>query len=379
MPNPFHYGSPAEGEYFVGRDEEIDTLVSRIRAGVSVVIISPRRYGKTSLHRAAQALLAHDRPPAAVIEVNVLRATSLAALGTMLISGAYRLRGARWARARQAVAEFVGRLRVAPSVSFDQLGQPRFSFDVGLGARDIETILDDVLGLLAELGSTRPVALVLDELQAITRLGGGLADVLKGLADRYPSVPLVLAGSRRHLMEALVIEAHAPLYGMAQRLSLGPIPLPTMTEHLCRRAASGAKQLDDPTARLIVELAGPVPNDIQHLAFEAYELAAARIDTSTVDAALARAVAHEAALHAEHLARLSPGQARVLVAIAEHSPAQPYGASFVRAVGLANASSVRKALQPLLDDEDVVLRDGLMAVGDPFFAAWLRDGPPGAC
>lgn len=379
MPNPFHYGSPAEGEYFVGRCEEIDTLVGRIRAGVSVVIISPRRYGKTSLHRAAQDRLAHERPAAAVIEVNVLRATSLAALGAMLISGAYRLRGARWARARQAVAEFVRRLRVAPSVSFDSSGQPRFGFDVNLGARDIETILEDVLELLAELAGTRPVALVLDEFQAVTRLGAGLADVLKGLADRYPSVPLVLAGSRRHLMEALVIETRAPLYGMAQRLSLGPIPVPTMTEHLCRRAASGGKQLDDATARLIVGLAGPVPNDIQRLAFEAYELAAVRIDASTVDAALARAVSHEAALHAEHLARLSPGQARVLAAIAERPPPQPYGAGFVRAVGLANASSVRKALQPLLDDEDVVLRDGLMVVGDPFFAAWLRDRPPGAC
>lgn len=45
-------------------------------------------------------------------------------------------------------------------------------------------------------------------------------------------------------------------------------------------------------------------------------------------------------------------------------------------MGLASGSSVRKALQPLLANEDVVERHGALKVADPFFAAWLRaDGP----
>ena len=370
--NPFHYGSPAEGPHFAGRGEELDTLVSRMRNGISVVLISPRRYGKTSLHRAAQARLARLRPATAVIEVNVLRATSMASLAAMLTAGAYHLNGARWKRARQALPEFVRRLRVTPTVSFDAAGSPRFGFEAGINVRDIEIILADVYALLAETSEHRPAVLVLDEFQAITRHSASLPDVLKGLADEHPSVGLVLAGSRRHLMEELVVKTHAPLYGMAQRLSLGPIPGDAMVEYLCRRAGSAGKSLDADVAGELIAMAGPVPNDIQHLAFEAFEVAATRIDIDAVTLGLRRAVDHEAALYAESLLRLSPGQGRVLAALAAGAPDEPYGAAFARSVGLANASSVRKAIQPLLAQEDVVIVEGRLAVADPFFAAWLR-------
>ena len=87
---------------------------------------------------------------------------------------------------------------------------------------------------------------------------------------------------------------------------------------------------------------------------------------------MARAVDHDSVLFAENLARLSPGQGRVLAAIAQGPPPEPYSAAFARTAGLASGSSVRKALQPLLQNEDVVERDGLLVVADPFFAAWLR-------
>ncbi len=370
--NPFHYGTPVEGDQFTGRQEELAALLTRMRNGVNVVLLSPRRYGKTSLLHAAEARLRKARPPAAIIEVNVLRATSLAGLAGLLTAGAFHLAGARWQRARQAVPEFLRRVRIHPAVTFDAAGNPRFGFDAGLTARDAETVLADVYGLLAEEAAKRPAVLVLDEFQAITRYGDYLPGLFKALADAHPRVSLVLAGSKRHLMEELAIHHRAPLFGMAQRLTLGPIPPPEMKAFLQQRAASAGKPLDDTAATHLLDLAGPVPNDIQHLAFEAYEAATDHIDLAAVAVGMARAVDHDSALFAENLARLSPGQGRVLAAMAEASPIEPYAAAFARQAGLASGSSVRKALQPLLQNEDVVERDGRLAVADPFFAAWLR-------
>ena len=96
------------------------------------------------------------------------------------------------------------------------------------------------------------------------------------------------------------------------------------------------------------------------------------MDAAAVDLGMATAVAHDAALYADALGRLSAGQARVLTAVATHHPSEPYSAPFTRVVGLANASSVRKALTPLLEQDLVVKRDGRLVVGDPFFAEWLR-------
>lgn len=370
LTNPFHYGTPAEGEHFAGREEELDALLSRMRSGVNVVLLSPRRYGKTSLIRAAEARLARDRP--AVIDVNVLKATSLSGLVGLITAGAYRLPGARWHRTRQAIPEFLRRLRVSPVVTFDPGGTPRFGFDAGMAARDAADILTDVYDLLAEEAEERPAVLVLDEFQAIVRHDPSLPDLFKALADEHPRVSLVLAGSKRHLMEELVIAQQAPLFGMAQRLTVGPIPDEVMATYLRARAEAGGKPIHDEAIRRLFELAGPVPNDIQHLAFEAFEVAGSRITIDEVGLGLERAVSHDNALFADLFSRLAPGQARVITAIAFESPDEPFSAAFARRVGLANASSVRKALQPLIANEDVVERVGRLRVSDPFFAEWLR-------
>ena len=145
-----------------------------------------------------------------------------------------------------------------------------------------------------------------------------------------------------------------------------------MEDYLRQRAAGAGKPLDETAAAHLLGLAGPVPNDIQHLAFESFEAGDRRIDTAAIDRGMARAVDHDSVLFAENLARLSPGQGRVLAALAHGSPAEPYSAAFARSAGLASGSSVRKALQPLLYNEDVVERAGQLVVADPFFAAWLR-------
>lgn len=79
-------------------------------------------------------------------------------------------------------------------------------------------------------------------------------------------------------MERLVLDEKAPLYGMAQRIGLGELPLTEVIAFLRARAGTGRKAMTEEAAELIVDTAGPVPNDIQHLAYEAYDAAADEVD-----------------------------------------------------------------------------------------------------
>lgn len=185
-----------------------------------------------------------------------------------------------------------------------------------------------------------------------------------------------MAGSRRHLMERLVIDGRAPLYGMAQKLALGPIPEGVMVRFLVVRAAAGGKEIDPATAGHIVEVAGPVPNDIQRLAYEAFNLAGRTIDRTAVAAGVEEAVAHEAAAYADLLGRRSPGQRRVLVALAVETHNRPFSAMFARSVGLAGGNSVKRVIDALEADE-LIADEGEWRVVDPFLAAWLRPSAGG--
>ncbi len=176
--------------------------------------------------------------------------------------------------------------------------------------------------------------------------GAHLPQLFKALADAHPGVALVLAGSRRHLMERLVIDGRAPLYGMAQKLALGPIPEGVMVRFLVVRAAAGGKEIDPATAGHIVEVAGPVPNDIQRLAYEAFNLAG-----------------HLASVGSSSLSpsRLTTGP----------SPrCSPVPSAF------AGGNSVKRVIDALEADE-LIADEGEWRVVDPFLAAWLRPSAGG--
>ena len=49
MDKPFIFGVPVEDSHFIGREEEIKRLSTNFKYGVNTILISPRRWGKTSL------------------------------------------------------------------------------------------------------------------------------------------------------------------------------------------------------------------------------------------------------------------------------------------------------------------------------------------
>ncbi len=369
--NPFHYGTPVGGEQFVGREDEVGAVVGRIRDHVNVVLLSPRRYGKTSILLRAERELAPLKP--AIVHVNLFRSRDATGFAGALAAGAFRIPGGRWHRARQAVPEFLRRLRLRPGVDFDDEGRPRFSFGPGLAGREVDSVVADVFDLLAEQSSRGPAALVLDEFQAVVDFDEGLPAVFKAMVDENPGVSFVVAGSKQHLMERLFLERNAPLFNTAERIALGPIPDEEMVGFLCRRAASAGTAMSEATARLVVETAGPVPDDIQHLAYESFEAAqGAEIGRDEVGAGLATAVGRLENLYGDVYGLLAAGQRRVLSQLAEEPTSSPSSGDFVRRTGLANASSVKKALDALVDAELVAVRGGLRQVADPFLAAWLH-------
>ena len=49
--NPFKFGTVVDGIYFTDREEEVSEITSYLKSEYHLIIISPRRFGKTSLIR----------------------------------------------------------------------------------------------------------------------------------------------------------------------------------------------------------------------------------------------------------------------------------------------------------------------------------------
>jgi len=377
--NPFDYGGPVSGNQFAGRELEVKAVVDRLRDHIGIVVTAPRRYGKSSLIKQASAELAKLEPAPAIVHVNLLQVGSMAAASELLLRSLYQVPGGSWHRLKSVVPEFLKRIRVQPSTTFDASGNPTFSFSPSLAPEDLSRVVDDVYEILDEIGAKRPAILFLDEFQAAIDLDKNLPGRLKALADQYRKVSLVVAGSKQHIMENLVLAQRAPLYNMLEQIALGPIPEDDWVPFLLERARSGGRPFDtELSASRLYAAAGPVPFDVQQLAYEAFNQASRKIGEEAVSTALAELVRHRASNYATTFEQQSAGQRRVLKALAVGAQGTFASSEFVTQTGLANASSVKKAIQGLTEAELVVQREGMYAIDDPFFAAWLRgpfDGP----
>jgi uncharacterized protein len=369
--NPYRFGAPVEDAWFCDRADELETLVARMSEGIHVILLSPRRYGKTSLvHQALRAF--HSRGGRAGY-ADLIRATSehevAAEILTAVVNGVVR----RPRRAARSLESIISRLRVTPTVSVTPDGIISFAFEPALARRAWQQILDDALDLLLDASEHGPVALALDEFQQVAEIGAGIGGAFKAAADRLTNVSLIFAGSHQTVMEKLTRTRGAPLYGMGEVLTLGIVSRADMVDYLRRRARSGKKTLAKSAAELLFERAGGIPNDVQWLAHAAYEHAASgAIDEQAIDAGLAAIVARQASSFAERFEALAPSQQRTLKALAAGPVEHAYSKRFLDEVEVANANAVRKALAALARAELVERSDGAWRLTNPFLRAWLR-------
>ena len=371
--NPFDYGGPVSGPHFAGRHDELTAVTRRLADHIGVVVTAPRRYGKSSLIKEACARLTASTPGSAIVSVNLLQTSSLAAVSGVLLKNLYHVPGGPWHRLAQVLPGFLRRVRVQPSVTFDSSGQPTFNFSPSMTLDSAVEIISDVYQLLDKIGEKHPAVLVFDEFQVVADLSSHLPGLLKGLADEHRRVSLVLSGSKHHLMESLVLSKGAPLYNMLEHVALGPLPKDDWLPFLLARArAGGSPFADESVADVVWQMSGPVPFDVQKLAYESFAQDDEVISRAVVIRSVETLVRHQASDFAKTFEKLSPGQRRVLKFLAAGTTLSTGSSEFAGSAGLANATSVRKTLRALEDAELVVGRENGPVVDDPSFAAWLR-------
>ena len=123
---PFRFGQVVSGDYFVGRSAEIASLTVDLRTATNVVLISPRRFGKTSL--VLRVLRDLDGEGVLVAYVDLLRTPSKERFASHFASAIYHGLLGPGAQALQRATEWFGQLRVRPKITLNQDGTHYFDY-----------------------------------------------------------------------------------------------------------------------------------------------------------------------------------------------------------------------------------------------------------
>lgn len=354
MENPFKFGTIVEADYFTDRVNEVAYIEQFIKSANHLVMISPRRYGKSSL--VAKAVKESGRKS---ITLNLQSVTSVSDLSAKLLREFFKVHPME--RIRHLIAHF----RIVPIVSTNPVtGAMDVSFQSG--AQEV-VLLEDVLNLLERAHSEKDrLIVVLDEFQEIKDISSGLDRQLRSIMQEQKHINYILLGSQESMMTDIFEDKKSPFYHFGELMRLGKLPRQDFYDYLVERLSAVFPESCRVLADRILNFTECHPYYSQQLAANVWQIGVLQPKSEDV---LQAAVDHIVVSHALDYERIWMGFKRTNRWILQRL----VGGKSLQD-GEYRTSTIYSALKRLQKDGYAVYSDHY-ELEDPFFRQWiLRQG-----
>ena len=352
MENPFKFGTIVEEEYFTDRVQEVAYIKEFVNSANHLVIISPRRFGKSSA--VAKAVKQTGRKH---LTVNLQQVTSVSDLSAKLLREFFKVHPLE--RVRHLISHF----RIIPMVSTNPVtGSMEVSFQPGV---DDKVLLEDVMALVEQAHSEQDrIIVVLDEFQEIRDLAPKLDKTLRSIMQEQKHINYILLGSQESMMTDIFENKKSPFYHFGELMRLGKLPRDDFHLYLSERLALCSPDACDALADSILDYTGCHPYYSQQLAANVWQIIVMRPDTTDP---LRAAIDHIVTTHGLDYERLWMNFKRtnkwILQRLSSGKPLQ---------TGEYRTSTVYSALKRMQKDGYVIYSDHY-EMEDPFFREWINN------
>lgn len=367
--NPFVFQGYAGPEYFCDRTEETEELISNLQNGRNTVLISPRRIGKTGLILNTFHYLKLTDKNAKCLYIDIFATKNQRDFVQMLSSAIVGDVLTVERKTMNHLSAFFGSLR--PVFSVDPLtGMPAVS--VSIEPSKTETTLKSVFDYLSR--STKQIYIAIDEFQQITNYPEkGLEAQLRSYIQFAPNVHFVFSGSKRHLMSQIFYSSERPFYQSTVSMGLAPLHEEIYYDFAQRFFKARAGDISREAFHYAYSHCRGVTRNMQLVLNSLYETTKVVSSIEQVEAAIRHIVYRNSMQYEEFIGFLTDNQLTVLKAIAQAGlVTSPQSAEFINSYDLPSASSVRTAIDMLLDMDIVYRSESGYSVYDSFLELWLK-------
>jgi len=369
--NPFIVIGKIAPEYFCDRVKESERLMKSITNGNNLVIISPRRMGKTGLIQ-----FCYDNPSIDenyyTFFIDILHTSSLREFTYLLGRKIYET---LLPRSRKMVNLFIQTIKsINGSFGFDPLTNlPTFNIELGDIDRP-EYTLEEIFQYLSQ--ADRPCIVAIDEFQQIARYPEkNIEALLRTYIQKAHNGNFIFAGSERHMMQEMFTSAARPFYHSADILELKAIVpemyIPFVVGHFEKRN----RKIDATDVEKVYILFHGHTYYIQKTFNEAFaETPEGETCTlETIRMAIEDMIASNDTIFREILSNIPEKQKELLYAIAKEGEAERITSTkFIKSHKLTSASSVQSAANKLLERDIITEINKVYSVTDRLFAMWIN-------
>lgn len=370
MTKPFLFGVATSGDNFTDRKNETARLVMNFQHGVNTVLISPRRWGKTSLVQQACRLAQSDKLK--IVYFDIFSCRSDSDFYEAFASAVLKQTASKWDEWLEHAKLFLSRISPKISMGTDPMAEFSVSLEINPKSNDI----DEVLQLPERIAHQKGINIVvcIDEFQQVAEFKDSktFQKRLRSVWQLQKSVSYCLFGSKKHLMNELFEKKSLPFYKFGDAIYLSKIGTTDWIDYICGRFEATGKHI---TKELAAMICGRVDNHssyVQQLAWLVWIHTQEVATEQDFKAAYQDLIDQNTPLFEKQTESLTTYQMNFLRAIIDGVHGEFSTQEILQKYQLGSSANVSIIKRALVKKELIEVEKHQVVIPDPVMEAWLQ-------
>ena len=370
MKMPFVYGVAAEEMYFTDREKETFRLTMNFENGLNTIIISPRRWGKTSLvNKVAEQMKNHSE--IRIVRMDAFSVRTPEDFYRMFATEIIKQTATRVEEWMENAKRFLSSLVPVVTMSADPLNPVSFSLK-----SVVSNYGEEVLSLPERIAKEKNIHIIIciDEFQQIGELNDSVTfqKKLRSVWQHQHSVSYCLYGSKRHLLMNMFGSRSYPFYKFGDMIFLERIPIQYWYEYIQKRFEQAGKNISSEMIDQIYAYVDGNSSYVQQLSWLVWARTTNDVNEEILTDAQQDLLNQNHALFMEQMNGLTQYQIRFVRAVMDGKALEINRKDTIEEYELgssANIATIKKALQK---KELIEIEGKDIHFSDPIFIHWLH-------
>ena len=372
MEKSFVYGVAVTDYNFTGREDETRRLTQNFHNGINSILISPRRWGKTSLvdHVCRQL----ESSNLITVRLDIFGCKSEYDFYNVLAAAVLKQTATKVQLWMDEAKDFLARLTPRINIPID----PTSEISVSLGITPETHSPEEVLNIVEKIAmrKNRHIVVCIDEFQQVGEFENtkNVQAKLRSVWQHHHYTSYCLFGSKRHMMSKIFLNRSMPFYQFGDLMWLQKIPTSDWTGYIVSHFERAGRHISEQMVTKICEAVDLYPSYVQHLASIILNRTS-QGETATEEelpSAIKELISTNEALYMQQIEPLTGYQMNLLRAIVSgiHSG---YNEKKVRSQFDLGSPSNMVRLRDALIERDIIYSEmRQLYITDPVFSLWFR-------
>lgn len=371
MDIPFIYGRLAEKESFIDRVEDRRELKNFLRHGINVILVSPRRWGKSSLVRTSMEELMQEESKTKVCFMDASKIHMEEEFYNKFASIVIQGVSSTLEQKLSDLVKFINRFTPSITIASD----PMNSVEVNLKVNPVKESPENILQLPERIAEAKGIKIIvcIDEFQQLANLPKwkNLEAMLRAEWQLQHHTTYCLYGSKMHMMKDIFNKANSPFFKFGQLMNLKRIAKEYWIPYIISNFKKTGKTISESQAECLCERVKYNSWYVQQYCFFLWSHTDKEVTQELLDNQLQLVLDTNEDLFLTEMDELTPTQIGMLKAIA--SGEKHFNAKdVVETYGLGQPQSITRNKKVLVEKDLVEKHLQDFSFVDPVFELWLK-------